>query len=135
MKLASVKEVLDRMSISASMATCNTDTIESALNAATFHIESILKTPLDKTQRIDYFNYLPGKYDTAVPMKLWLSQRYLYSSPVVEVYFTPTAGVPILDVGPLTAELTNTYIINEDLGFIQLFNIAKALFCNSICLS
>lgn len=125
MKLATIDEVLERLNISKSMAASSTGAIDSALEAATFHLESILRTDLSESQRIDYFSYLPSKFDKPFRTRLWLSQRFVKASVPLEVYFSKTAGTPILDITGMAAEAADRHILNTINGVVDILDIAK----------
>lgn len=120
MKLATVEDVLARMNLTNTVSVQNAGSIASALEAATPVLESLLRTPLASTTRIDYYDYAVGRLDTAQPTFLWLTQRYLEGSPTV--YVSP-------DGTPLGSSFTGLeplspldYILDKAKGTLWLLN-------------
>lgn len=86
MKLATSDKVFARMNLANSLGSTNTSGVDSALEAATIAIESILRTSLKASNVKDYFDYSLGRYSTFSPFTLWLSQRFVNNNP--KVYFS-----------------------------------------------
>lgn len=103
MRLAKAEDVINRLNLQGTVGTANAGSIESALEAATSIVESILRTSLRESERIDYFDYAVGRFSSFHPFTLWLSQGYLASPP--SVYFSKD-GSPIVSIAD--AELVDS---------------------------
>ena len=118
MRLATEKDVLDRMNLSqmSSPGTNTVSSVRSALDGATSHIESILRTPIQYSTKIDYFSVGYSGYSGSVGYDLWLSQRYVQGD--VIFYTSPTNNVPIRDIEDAEVLDPKNYIVNRDMGRI-----------------
>ena len=74
------------------------ESAEAALEVATEAISTALDTPLIKNNRLDYFSYLPSKYDTGyTPLYLLLHQGFLQGTP--NVYLSADGLIPTVETG------------------------------------
>ena len=119
MKLANVNDVLERMKLQNMVGVGNTDSIESALESATSMLESVLRTPLALTSRIDYFDNTLGLYESFTPSTLALTQRYLTSAQV-DVYNAPQNGDLLDDLTGLTPIDPLYYYVDRERGSIRI---------------
>jgi hypothetical protein len=61
-------------------------------------VESLLRTSLQETERVDYFDYVPSTYSTGTnSVVLTLTQRYLSAAPKVYVSGTSLAVTLVTD--------------------------------------
>lgn len=120
MKLATAAEVLARANVSSTVGASSTATVESALEAATSVVASILQTPVEAAERIDYFDYSPSRYQNSfVPITLKLTQRFV-TEDAVRVYYS-TDGLP----APTTSEfqaLAEDFSVNRERGIIEIYS-------------
>ena len=120
MKLATAAEVLARGNVSSTVAASNTQAVDSALEAATSVVASILQTPIEAAERIDYFDYLPSRYQQYYdPMVLKLTQRFL-TDDTVRVYLS-TDGTPATISADYEVEVTE-FSVNRERGILHLFS-------------
>lgn len=117
MKLATVEDVLARVNLSNTLATASPQSVESALEAATSLVESILRTSLQETERVDYFDYTPSAYsETFQYPSLALTQRFLVAEPLV--YFS--AGTTPVVLGDDTLTDSENYVYSATRGTVTL---------------
>ena len=95
------------------------ESAEAALEVASETISIALDTSLVKTNRLDYFSYLPSKYETSyTPQTLILQQGFLLGTP--NVYTGDT--IPTIDSG--TAWVLNTdFTYDPDKGVVILLSV------------
>jgi len=117
MKLATAAEVLARGNVSNTVASSSTQAVESALEAATTMAASILQTPLESVERIDYFDYLPSKYETFTGMSLRLRQRFVEGTP--KLYYA-TDGLPLTALTTDNQRASTDMLVNRERGVIDL---------------
>lgn len=107
MKLATVQDVLARVNLSSTLASASPQSVESALEAATSLVESMLRTSLSETERIDYFDYTPSPFDSFVAPTLALTQRFLTVAPLV--YFSENSNKVVPSSTTLISDANYTY--------------------------
>lgn len=119
MKLATADEVLARANVSNTMVANHTAAVESALEAASVLVASILQTPLEEMQRIDWFSYQPSKFQRAFePLVLKLHQRFL-NDQAVTVYYSEDGAPAQTEVA---FEMVDTgYAVNRERGTVHLY--------------
>lgn len=97
------------------------DSIESAeasLEVATEAISTALDTPLNKADRLDYFSYLPSKYETSyTPLSLILHQGLLRGTP--NVYLSVDGAPPTTETGT-PVSLNDGFICDIEKGVVTL---------------
>ncbi len=120
MKLATADEVLTRANVSSTVGASSTATVESALEAATTVVASILQTPLESAERIEYFDYNPSRYQgTFQPFKLKLTQRFV-TDDAVKVYFS-TDGYPA-QISSNFEALSEDFSVSRYRGLVDIFS-------------
>lgn len=117
MKLATAADVQARMNVLGIMAGSNAPNIDSALDAATSHIASMLRTPLDSATITDWYDYTVGRFDSPGPVTLWLTQAFLYGRPKV---YVSSDGNPIVSVASATLLDAEDYIVDASKGKIEI---------------
>lgn len=117
MKLTTADKVLARMNLTGTIGSSNPTSVDSALDAATPMIESIIRTPLKAASRKDYFDYSLGRYDTFKPFHLWLSQAFVDGKPKV---YVANQGDPVTDLAETTLLTTDQYLINRETGKVTI---------------
>lgn len=121
MQLATEREVLERLNLYSGMVNTTNNSIRSALDGATSHLESILRTPLSKESRVDYFSRIRSPITTASSTEtiLWLSQRYLTGPVYVyESLDGNPLGAP--EIGVTEAMDASLYFVNVEEGKITI---------------
>lgn len=94
------------------------ESAEAALEVATEAISTALDTPLSKFNRLDYFSYLPSKYETEYnPLYLLLHQGFLRGTP--NVYLSSDGTVPTVETGTALS-LNDGFICDPEQGTITL---------------
>ena len=94
------------------------ESAEAALEVATEVISVALDTPLYTAHRLDYFSYLPSKYDTEyAPLFLLLHQGFLSGTP--NVYLSADGLVPTVETGTALS-LNEGFICDMEQGTITL---------------
>jgi len=116
MKLTTAEKVLERLNLSGTIASSNTTSIDSSLDAATPMIESILRTPLKASTRKDYFDYYLGTYDVFKPFSLWLSQGFVSSK--LKIYFSEDTDK--VDISTATLLTVDQYRYNPKNGKVTI---------------
>jgi len=110
-KLATAVEVQTRLNKLGSIGCSDSGVMESALEGATTLIESIIRTSLKAQDRIDYYDYSIGRYDTFKPFNLWLSQGFVDG--IAKVY---TSEYPIRSIADGTLVASDQIILDTRTG-------------------
>lgn len=119
MKLATAAEVLARVNVSNTVAGGSTDAVESSLEAASILVASILQTPLEIAERVDWFDYTPSKYQgTFGTLSLKLHQRFV-TEEKVKVYYSKDGTVAQATTDLLA--LDTDFSVNRVSGIVELY--------------
>lgn len=119
MKLATAAEVLARANVSNTVASSSTQAVESALEAATAVVASILQTPIESAERVDYFDYLPSRFQKYYePLVFKLHQRFV-TEDALKVYLADD-GTVAATTAELQTEAAN-FAIDRTRGTLHLY--------------
>lgn len=119
MRLATAQQVLTLMSVQSSTGTEAAANI--ALDLSYPIIESMLDTRLQLTNYVDFFDYgaLRSIYSSPVPTILWLTSRFLVSTPDIVVRES-VDDQPLRTAGDGVLVDPSDYFVNHDTGELSL---------------